>query len=217
MKTKTLLILLAILFLLSIAVSVYAYPLLPERVISHWDINNQPNGWSSRLFATLFMPLMTLGVTLLLLAVPYIDPLKKNIQLFKGSYNAFLVGFAAFMLYIHLLTTAINLGAKFPLQSLMLPVLGIFIFLMGIVIGRAKRNFFIGIRTPWTLSSDTVWAKTHQRGAIVYKVAGVLALFGIFSPTLGIWFFMVPLLAGSLYLVVYSYFLYQHEQVEVNN
>ena len=76
---------------------------------------------------------------------------------------------------------------------------------------QAKRNFFIGIRTPWTLSSDHVWDETHRLGSILFIASGILALFGAFFPDYAIWFILVPVLGSTLFLLVYSYILYQRE------
>jgi uncharacterized membrane protein len=76
----------------------------------------------------------------------------------------------------------------------------------------AKRNFFIGIRTPWTLSSDTVWDKTHQLGSILFMISGVLALIGgIFGGMTAFWFLFVPLIGSTIFLLIYSYVIYQQE------
>jgi uncharacterized membrane protein len=77
---------------------------------------------------------------------------------------------------------------------------------------KAKRNFFIGIRTPWTLSSDSVWDKTHQLGSILFITSGVFAIIGgFFGSKAAFWLMFVPLIGSSLFLVVYSYVLYRGE------
>ena len=83
---------------------------------------------------------------------------------------------------------------------------------MGQLITKAKRNYFIGIRTPWTLSSDTVWDKTHQLGGKLFIAAGAISLFGAFFPDAAIFFIMIPVLFVTLFTVLYSYFLYLAEQ-----
>lgn len=93
----------------------------------------------------------------------------------------------------------------------MLPAMGLLFIYIGWMLRKAKRNFFIGIRTPWTLSSDKVWDKTHQLGSILFMISGVLALIGSLFGSNAIWFVMVPLLGSTMFLVVYSYMLYQRE------
>jgi uncharacterized membrane protein len=77
---------------------------------------------------------------------------------------------------------------------------------------KAKRNWFIGIRTPWTLSSDTVWNEIHRIGGILFMVAGVIAVIGgFFGGMVAFWSILVPVLGTTIFLIVYSYVLYQKE------
>jgi uncharacterized membrane protein len=122
-----------------------------------------------------------------------------------------MLAFALFFFYLYALTTLLNLGFQFSLNQFLVPGFGIFIYCCGVLLGKAKRNYFIGIRTPWTLSSDTVWAKTHLLGGLLFKVSGVIAILGILSPNLAILFLLVPLMVASTITVVYSYLLFRSE------
>jgi len=82
---------------------------------------------------------------------------------------------------------------------------------IGVLLQHAKRNWFIGIRTPWTLSSDTVWDKTHKQGSVLFKICGLIALIGVFFKDYSIYFILIPIIVVSLYLTVYSYFVYSKE------
>ena len=94
----------------------------------------------------------------------------------------------------------------------MLPAMGLLFIVVGSMLRKAKRNFFIGIRTPWTLSSDTVWEKTHQLGSVLFMVSGALAVIGgLFGGTVAFWMLMVPLMGSTIFLLIYSYVLYQRE------
>ena len=76
---------------------------------------------------------------------------------------------------------------------------------------QAKRNFFIGIRTPWTLSSDYVWNETHRIGGTLFIISGFLALLGALFPGYALWLLLIPLFASVIFTFVYSYVLYQRE------
>jgi uncharacterized membrane protein len=119
----------------------------------------------------------------------------------------------AFMLYIHGLTLVWSLGfTNFKMSAAMLPFMGVLFIAIGFLLRKAKRNFFIGIRTPWTLSSDTVWNKTHQLGATLFMASGALAIIGgFFGGMIAFWFLFVPLMGSTLFLVIYSYVLYRRE------
>jgi uncharacterized membrane protein len=159
------------------------------------------------------MPLITSGMLILFLVVPGIDPLKANIAQFRETFNIFIVLIIAFMLYTHGLTLAWSLGfTDFKMSTAMLPFMGVLFIAIGFMLKKAKRNFFIGIRTPWTLSSDSVWDKTHQLGSVLFMTSGALAIVGgFFGGVVAFWLMFVPLIGSSLFLVVYSYVLYRAE------
>ena len=186
---------------------------LPDQMASHWDINDQVNGYIPKVWGVFMMPLIVLGMSLLFLIIPNIDPLKANIAQFRETFNLFIVLIVAFMLYIHGLTLAWSLGyTNFKMSTSMLPAMGLLFIFIGFMLRKAKRNFFIGIRTPWTLSSDTVWDKTHQLGAVLFMASGVLAFIGgIFGGLTAFWFMFAPLIGSTIFLLVYSYVLYQRE------
>jgi uncharacterized membrane protein len=166
-----------------------------------------------KFWGVFLMPVISLGMFLLFLVIPSIDPLKANIAQFRESFNLFIVLIIAFMLYIHGLTLAWSLGYQdFKMSAAMLPFMGVLFVAVGFMLRKAKRNFFIGIRTPWTLSSDTVWDKTHQLGAILFMVSGALTIIGgFFGGLTAFWLMFVPLIGSSLFLVIYSYVLYHQE------
>jgi uncharacterized membrane protein len=186
---------------------------LPDPMASHWGANDQVDGYTSRFWGVFLMPLITLGMMLLFLVIPNIDPLKANIAQFRDVFNLFIVLVVAFMLYIYALTLRWNLGyTDFAMSKAMLPAMGILFFFIGYMLRRAKRNFFIGIRTPWTLSSDRVWDETHRLGSILFMISGVLTLIGgIFGGMTAFWFLFVPIIGSTLITLVYSYVLYQRE------
>ena len=214
MSTRNTLILILLLAVVMVGVGLYSYPRMPEVVAVHWNAQGIANGFGSRLQAAFTLPLITIVVAALLLFIPEIDPLKANIEKFRKDFNGFMLAFALFFFYLYILTTLLNLGFQFSLNQFLVPGFGIFIYCAGVLLGKAKRNFFIGIRTPWTLSSDTVWAKTHVLGGLLFKVSGVIAILGILSPNLALFFLLAPLLASALIAVVYSYFVYRSEAHE---
>ena len=213
MSTRTTIIVVSIMIIASTLVGIALWSQLPDPMASHWDASDQVNGYMSKFWGVFLMPLMTTGLFLLFLAIPNIDPLKANIAQFRETFNLFIVLFVGFMIYIYFLTLLWNLGyTGFNMSNAMLPALGILYFFIGYMLRKAKRNFFIGIRTPWTLSSDQVWDETHRVGSVLFMIAGALAFLGAFvGGTAAIWFVMVPILVSVLVTLIYSYVLYQRE------
>jgi uncharacterized membrane protein len=201
-------------FLIAFAIvfSLSVYSRLPDQMASHWNTANQVDGYISRFWGAFLMPVISVGMLLLFLIIPQIDPLKANIAKFREYFNAFIALIVGFMVYMHVLTMLWNLGYdQFNMGAVMLPALGLIFVFAGIMMRKAKRNFFIGIRTPWTLSSDYVWDETHRLGSTLFIASGILAMLGAFFPDYAIWFILVPVLGSTLFLLVYSYVLYQRE------
>ena len=213
MSTRTTTIIVLILIAAATVAGFLLWNRLPDQMASHWNINDQVDGYMTKTWGVFMMPLVTLGMFALFLVIPSIDPLKANIAKFREAFNLFIVLIVAFMLYIHGLTLAWSLGyTDFKMSTSMLPAMGLLFIFVGFMLRKAKRNFFIGIRTPWTLSSDTVWDKTHRLGALLFMASGVLAIIGgIFGGMTAFWLLFVPLMGSTLFLLVYSYVLYQRE------
>lgn len=213
MSTNTTSIIVLTLIAIAVIAGALLWNQLPEQMASHWNTNDQVDGYMPKFWGVFLMPLVTLGMLALFIVLPNMDPLKANIAQFRGAFNLFIVLIVAFMLYIHGLTLAWSLGYQgFKMSAAMLPFLGILFIFIGYLLRQAKRNFFIGIRTPWTLSSDMVWDKTHQLGSILFMVSGALAFVGSFlGGMMAFWLLFVPLMGSTLFLVIYSYVLYRNE------
>lgn len=212
MSNRTTLIVGVALLAISFLVAIILYPQMPNPMASHWDADGQVNGYISTFWGLFLMPLLMTGLFALLMAIPNIDPLKANIAQFRGIYNVFILLFTGYMLYIYALTLAWNLGYdNFDMTKAILPAMGLLFIFLGVLMGKAKRNFFIGIRTPWTLSSDTVWAKTHSLGSKLFIAAGILTLLAIPLGENGIWLFLGLILIAAIIPIVYSYVLWKRE------
>jgi len=195
--------------LLSFIVAIYFYPQMPEKMASHWNSEGQVNGYMSKFWGLFLMPLISVGLLLLFMIIPKIDPLRSNIQQFRKYFDGFIILVMAFLFYIYLLTIFWNLGYRFRIIVLLSPAFAVLFYYSGILIENARRNWFIGIRTPWTLSSEKVWDKTHKIGGKLFKIAGIIALAAIFFQSYAIFFIVFPIFIIAIYTVVYSYFEYQ--------
>ena len=114
------------------------------------------------------------------------------------------------MLFIHGVTLAWNLGYnQFNIGNAIVPAVGLIFIFAGVMMMKAKRNFFIGIRTPWTLSNDTVWEETHKLGGKLFIGAGIITMLAVFFGENGIWVVLPVALLAGLIPVVYSYILWR--------
>ena len=213
MSTRMTLGIVLILLLVSAFAGVFLWNCLPDPMASHWDVNDQVNGTMPRFWGVFLTPLISLGMFLLFLLIPAIDPLKANITKFRNTFNLFIAFMVLFLVYVQGLTLAWNLGfTNFRMSTSLMPAIGLLFILVGFMIRKAKRNFFIGIRTPWTLSNDKVWDETHRVGSWLFMGSGVLTILGSFFDGMTTFLFLfVPLIGSAIFLVVYSYLLFQRE------
>lgn len=195
--------------LAALAVAIWAYPALPAQVPTHWNAAGEVDGYSGRAFGAFGLPAIMAGLMLLLLGLPRIDPLRRNIESFLAEYDVFVAVLELFLLMLYAQTILWALGTKINMNVVISLGTGLLFICVGWMIGRAKRNFFIGIRTPWTLMNDEVWARTHELGSKLFCAAGVICLIGAAFPAYAMWLILVPVLAAGFIPVVYSYFIYQ--------
>ncbi|MCD6571961.1 MAG: SdpI family protein [Thermoplasmata archaeon] len=198
--------------LLSFIIGFYFYPQMPEKIASHWDAQGQVDGYISKFWGLFLMPLLSMILFLLFIAIPKIDPLKHNIEKFRKYYDGFVVLIIVYLFYVYLLTIFWNIGIRFSMVQPLVPAIGILFYYIGILTENAKRNWFIGIRTPWTLSSEGVWEKTHKIGGKLFKIAGIITFVGVFFESYALFFILVPIILVATYTIIYSYFEYQKER-----
>ena len=158
-----------------------------------------------KLLGLFLVPLVTLALVAIFLVIPKIDPLKQNIKKFRGNFDSFVLLLVLFMLYIQVLTILWNIEIKVGITQALAPAFGLLFYYSGVLIEKSKRNYFIGIRTPWTLSSDRVWDKTAKVGGRLFKISGIIMLLGVFLPSYTIFLVIVPAILSSAYAFVYSY------------
>ena len=171
-----------VLILISFGLGTYFFPQMSDKMASHWNFRGEVDDYLPKFWGLFLMPVVSLGLFLLFLLIPKIDPLKANIEKFRKYFDGFIVLIMVFLFYIYLLSIVWNLGKRFDMSRMMIPALGILFYYCGILIENAKRNWFIGIRTPWTLSNEKVWERTHKIGGKLFKIAGLIAFLGILFP-----------------------------------
>jgi len=209
--SKSFVIAIVALVILLFAVSAFFYPQLPDKLASHWNAAGQADGYSSKFWGLFLLPIISIAFTLLLVLIPKIDPLKANIEQFKGYYYGFIVVFLVFFLYLHVLTIIFNLGYMLNMTLFLIPAFATLFYFIGVMISKAKRNYFIGIRTPWTLASDSVWDKTHALGGKLFKLAAIISLIGMLFGQYAIWFMLAPVMVAAIATAVYSYLVFRKE------
>ncbi|MGE5472811.1 MAG: SdpI family protein [Ignavibacteriales bacterium] len=212
MKLRKMEVLAIFLVIISFGAAFYFYNIMPDRLASHWNIQGQVNGYMSKFWGLFLMPFISLGLAIMFFALPRIDPLKKNIEEFRKYFDWFIIIIIFFLMYIYMLTILWNLNYRFNMGQMLTPALAGLFFYSGILIEKAKMNWFIGIKTPWTLSSKTVWEKTHYLGGKLFKISAIICLVGLAFPRYAFYFVLAPIILSSIYIIYYSYAEFEKEK-----
>lgn len=155
--------------------------------------------------------LVLFGVWALL---PAIDPIAKGFVGFRHIYDFFWILLSAMLTYAYALKLGAMLGWHVVVLQAILPAIAILFFVVGMLLPKLKRNWFFGVRTPWTLSSNEDWDKTHQFSRPLFMFAGIVIFIGTFTPrdwSLGLLIGAIAL--SSIVSVLYSYFIFHHNHV----
>ncbi|MFH1412405.1 MAG: SdpI family protein [bacterium] len=199
--------------IISIAASFYFYSHFPEEVVTHWNFRGEADGWSSKGFAAFFFPGLLAFMYLMFLFLPKIDPRGSKYKQFGKTYNIFKTIIIAFMAGIYFIVGLNGIGYDIEVGSYIPIGVGLLMIIMGNYMSKIKSNWFIGIRTPWTLSSESVWSKTHRFGGKIFMLGGLLIALMPWVPGS----FQLPLFILIIIIMVigsfgYSYFAYRKEE-----
>ncbi len=197
------------LILIAFAAGIYLYEELPDPMPSHWNASGEVDGYMDKDTALFLMPGISLLVFALFLLIPKIDPLKKNIEKFRDYFDWFILIIIAFLVYIYFATIAWALGYQFSMNAAILPPLALLFYFAGILCEKSRRNWFIGIRTPWTLTNDVVWRKTNDLGGKLFKVLALVLLVSLLLPAEFFLYIIILVILVALSPIVYSYFEFQ--------
>ncbi|MBR9707257.1 MAG: DUF1648 domain-containing protein, partial [Candidatus Diapherotrites archaeon] len=198
---------------LMFALSFYAFPLAPDKVATHWNAAGEANGFSDPLFGLFLLPVMSSFIYLLMISIPSIAVFKVNFKDFDKEYFGLRAFMMVFMLVVQVGIVSAALGFDFNMTLLIMPAISGLFFYIGWMLPKIKRNYFVGIRTPWTLSSDRVWKKTHEVGGKVFMLQGVILLFGVILPAeYFVWIILGPVLMSVFYLFWFSFNEFKKEK-----
>jgi uncharacterized membrane protein len=197
----------AILTIVALISVLVLYPQMPETVPIHWNFKGEVDGYGPRAIAFLLPGLMA-GLLLLFRVLPWLSPKKFEVDSFRSTYCYIVVIIITLAGYIHFLVMLAYLGVTVNIARAL--VAGVFLMcgLLGNVLGKVRRNFYVGIRTPWTLASERVWNDTHRLGAWLFAAAGFLGFIGTILG-LPLWLPLVLLMPTGLVPVVYSLIRYK--------
>ncbi len=188
------------------------WPNAPDSVPVHFGIDGQPNRYGSRVEGLLVFPIVALSVLLLLTLIPRVDPLHARYAEFAGAYAFAILAIEVFMALAYAAMLASILGLAVNVGMVVLPLVGLLLIAIGAVLDQVQPNWFFGIRTPWTLSSERAWRATHRAGRWVFLAMGAgLIVAGVFQTQLVLYSAIALCVIGCLGLVAYSFFVWRDD------
>jgi uncharacterized membrane protein len=212
LKTEILPVLIIVLVAIS---SFYFYSNFPDIVPTHWGVSGEVDGWGSRNTAFI-IPAVIVGMYLMFLLLPFLDPKKEKYEQFKKPYHIFKNFLILFMAFIYFVASFAGLGYDLPVGAIIPVMVGILFVIIGNYMAKIKMNWFVGIKTPWTLSSEEVWNKTHRFGGKMFVLGGILMAIEPFLPVS----FRLPVFILIIFLLTfgtmgYSYLVYMKEKNKI--
>jgi len=191
----------------------YFFQHFPAQVVTHWNFYGEADNFGKGTTNALAIPSLITGMYLLFLVLPMLDPKKERYEEFKKVYAIFKTILMFVMFLVFLASGLYNLGYNVKIQYVVPSIIGLLMIVLGNYMGKIKPNWFVGIKTPWTMSSEVVWQKTHRMGGYAFIIFGFLIFITPFLPRI---FGLIAFVSGILIVTVgifgYSYWLYKQEQ-----
>lgn len=196
-----------------LGLALWAYPRLPEQIPTHWNVQGEVDDWGHR-GIVLLVPGIALLMWLLMLGLRRIDPRREHYAQFEPTFWLIVDAIIAFLAVVHTMMVGAALGWPMPAVDVLMPVaLGVFFMVLGNFMPRVRSNWWMGVRTPWTLSSERVWRSTHRLAGRTFMAGGLLLIASVLLPpgarvvALG-----VAITLSALVPAVWSYLAWRREQ-----
>ncbi|MEJ2678297.1 MAG: SdpI family protein [Gemmatimonadota bacterium] len=197
----------------SLVFAVVVFPSLPARIPTHWNIHGQVDGWMARWPGAFLLPVVGGAVWLLLFGLRRIDPRRSHYERFNQTYWLILNIMSVYFALFTVLSLGVALGWPIDMTRAVLLIVAVLFIALGNYLPRIRSNWWIGIRTPWTLESEEVWRKTHRLGGRLFVIGGLVAVVGaVLPPPFQAWVAIAGLLLAGLIPVVYSYFAFRRSR-----
>ena len=189
------------------------YSSLPDPMPSHWNVRGEVDGWTSRFWGSLLAPLVAVGVWLLLPVLRRVDPRRRNYDRFDPTFWLLINMLVFFFAGVHVATLGVALGWNVDIPRVMMAMVGLMMAGLGNYMPRLRSNWWMGIRTPWTLESESVWRATHRLAGYTFVIAGVVTMGALLLPVMAaVAVTMTAIIMGVFTPAVYSYFAYRRER-----
>lgn len=199
---------------LMVGLSAWAWVQLPAgaSLPVHWNAAGEADRYGGKAEGLLLLPAIMVGVLLLFNLIRYIDPLRANIVRSGQAFRAVLLGVLFLMAVLHTGAVLSALGYPINIGLLAAPAVGLMFIVMGNYMGKIRRNYMFGVRTPWTLASDLAWNKTHRITGKLFVLSGLLTIGASFlGSTIAFFTMMVSILGTVIFAMIYSYLVWKRD------
>ena len=197
---------------LAVILAIVGILIMPDTIPTHFGPSGEPDAWGSK-FTVLLYPAILVLVTVLAVPMIKLDPKQDNYERFSKYYYNFFLGFALFFLAMEAANIAIAMGAAINVGSIICFVTGVLMFFVGNMMPKIKQNFFFGIKTPWALTDEENWFKTHRLGGKTFAAGGIIIMLAAFIPGESkIWILLAAVLIMTFIPFVYSYLIFKSKQ-----
>jgi uncharacterized membrane protein len=181
---------------------------MPTEMAIHWNASGDVDGTTSRTLALALIPGISAITLVFFLALPHVDP-RDSYDSFRFAYDALAVTTLGVLAYVHAVVVVVNAGFEVDVLQALAPAIGAIYVVAGYVTERAEQNWFVGVRTPWTLEDEAVWRRTNDAVATVLKAGGVVAATGLLVPAYALVLVAAPAVVAAVASVAYSYHLHE--------
>lgn len=194
---------------LALVLGYLVLPFLPSIVPIHWNISGNADATAASSTHVLGFAGIMIVLAVVFWAIPKLEVFKENMKAMQTAYWQLGAIVELFLAAVFILTLLAATGSDFNMSTAVFGLIGILFLAMAFLMPKFKRTFFVGIRTPWTLSNDTVWKKTHEFGSKTFALAGIAFIAGAVLPESFFPFVLGFGIAMGLLPVIYSYLEYR--------
>ena len=208
-ENKRTIIITSIVALLPVLVGLLFWNRLPDPMATHFGFDNKADGFSGKALAVFGIPLFLLAMHILVAFVTSADPRKQNIS--PKIYRMVLWIIPVVSLFAAATVYPYNLGIELNIGFIAMLLMGMLFLVIGNFLPKARQNYTIGVRVPWTLANEENWNRTHRLAGHIWVVAGILMILAAFAGNIGMIAFFVLTFAAALVPIVYSFWLHQRQ------
>lgn len=198
--------------LLMLVAGILVYERLPEIIPTHWNFAGEADGFGPKATFVWLFPGIAIAMLILFWVLPKIDPKKDKYKKFAEVWEimqAVIVGYFAYMYFVSMYAAMV---AEVNVSAFVLVGVGVLFLIMGNYMGKVRQNYFVGIKTPWTIENEDVWNKTHRLGGWCFVIAALIFILQGLTGFISIWLFGLAIVIAALVPIIYSYVIFPRKK-----